>query len=82
MQVTQENKGSYVESRSDSEQSVRLVLCGGTEVCDIFEAAGITRTKNTLHLYSSYANAMADVTANGWTYGPRAQAHLERKGLL
>jgi len=32
--------------------------------------------------YVDYATAMADVTTEGWTYGERAQKHLEEKGLL
>jgi len=82
MEITQTDRGTFTESCSSADQSVRVVICDDTEVCDIFESTGKTSTKNELRLYVDYATAMADVTTEGWTYGERAQKHLEEKGLL
>jgi len=81
MEVIQTDRGTFTESCSSADQSVRVVY-NGECVCDIFESAGKTRTKFELRLYADYATAMADVTAEGWTYGERAQKHLEAEDLL
>jgi hypothetical protein len=81
MEVTQIDRGSFTESCSSTDESVRVVF-DGTCVCDIMQSTGKTRTKYELRLYADYATAMADIANEGWTYGTRAQAHLEREGLL
>jgi hypothetical protein len=76
MEVTQIDHGTFTESRSSADESVRVVYDGEC-VCDIIHGVGVCQTKYELRLYADIESAVADIESEGWTIGPRAQEMLD-----